>query len=92
MILNKWLIFRVILSKPNNDYTWTVQAAKYVGDIFLRTMVEDMDIVTALRKMELITDKEWDYSHLIRTKTKITLVYANNLDPFIVLTRDGSWR
>lgn len=48
MILNKWHIFKPLLCSTGRDFEWKVDAAKNLGDIYLRPEVSEINIMVAL--------------------------------------------
>lgn len=60
MILNKWNIFRPLLCSSTEDYKWRVEAAKHIGDIYLRQEVACIDIMTAINSMFKVVGPQYE--------------------------------
>lgn len=60
MLLNKWNIFRPLLCSSTEDYKWRVEAAKHIGDIYLRQEVAHIDIMLSISSMFKVCGPQYE--------------------------------
>ena len=54
MVLNRWVIYKTLIAHQSTQYDWRVEAAEKVGEIYLRTMIECIDILNAVDQMTIL--------------------------------------